>query len=555
MFDEETQLSLLKEFFLENRESLDQIEKYLLQLESNPDNHKLLNIVFRNMHTVKGNCQMMGFDGLESLLHEAETLLDLMRNRKVAANQEISTALLTVVDSTRRGMDNIETHGIEEDRGFSEQINQLTQLSQPVGSLSAEAQQTDHIHSHPSSNSADSNSTARLQSIRLSITQLDDMMHMVGETSNSFNQLRQAFREEQKPIEPMLEELGEQIHQLHGKVLNYRLQPIGQIWESYHRLVRDLTTASKKRVLLEIKGEETKVDRNILLAIKDILGHLIRNAIDHGIETPKERENLGKPPLGKLYLSAKQQNGHIIMQLQDNGKGIDGERVRAIALEKGLITIQQSHEMQPDDLLKFIFIPGFSTAAQVSRISGRGTGMDVVKTAIESVGGTVSLTSKLGEGSTITLKIPQTTALIPTMMVWAEEKQYALPQVNIVELITYSGREIQENIAVKMHTLAVQVRERLLPVIRLKRVVDVDCFSEEDNDILEIQQQQEVQMVILYANDFQFALEVDKIGTSSSIMVKPFAEGYSHPPVLTGSAIMPDGSVTLLINVSELTKS
>jgi two-component system, chemotaxis family, sensor kinase CheA len=562
MFDEETQQALLKEFFLENRESVDQIEKYLLQLESSPENRdELLNTIFRNMHTVKGNCRMMGFEKLESLSHAAETLLELMRDNRVAINEDVGSILLDVVDSVRSGLVVIEQQqGAEGDMDFSAQIDLLARFSsQDDNSIAKEntsfASTPSLVESTGVLQKGSGGTVDRLQSIQLTIERLDDLMRMVGEAGTSVNQLRYAIREQADAVKPVLDTLDGQIQQLQGEVLKYRLQPIGRTWDGYHRLVRDLAIETRKKVLFTVEGEETEVDRNVLLAIKDLLGHLIRNAIDHGIESPEERKAKGKSSLGRLLLSAKQKDGQVIMALSDDGAGIDGDHLRNIARNKGLISERQSQEMEYDDLLKFIFHPGFSTVDQVSHISGRGTGMDVVKEAVEGVGGVVSITSKADVGSCITLRIPQTTALIPTLLVREGGVQYAIPQVNIVELISFVGQEVVENIEVKMHTLSVRVQDRILPVIRLKRVVEEEYSLDEEGDSFDLRQQKEVQMVILQADDFQFALEVERIEEPVSLVVKSLGEVFSHVKILTGAAIMPDGSVSFLLNVYELVKS
>ncbi len=584
MFDEASQKALLEEFFSENRGSLDQIEKHLLQLESSPENSDFLNTVFRNMHTVKGNCRMMGFSRLESLSHSAENLLDSMRSGRVVADQQVSSVLLGVVDLIRIGLDVIETQGVEGEDDFSTEIALIAEFSPAQESPDPEeeggydlnldngermegADITGPQESPPpevatlpptppsgSPTAEGTGSSERLQSIQLTIERLDDLMRMVGEAGSSFNQLRYTIHQKPESVDQALEEMEYQIHQLQDEVLKYRLQPIGRIWESYHRLVRDLAMEMNKKVQLVVVGEDTKVDRNVLLAIKDLLGHLIRNAIDHGIEKPEERIAQGKPALGTLTLFAEQKHGQIIMQLADDGAGIDLERVIMIAVDRGLVSSEKVQELTHEALLQLILLPGFSTAETVSAISGRGTGMDVVKTDVERVGGTISIESKEEEGSRFTLSIPQTTALIPALLVHDGAEQYAIPQVNIIELISYFGREVGENIEGKMHALTVQVRNQLLPMVRLKRLVEIDVLSDSSHDIHAVRSREEVPMVIIQGGDGPYALEVDRIGEPVNLVVKPLGRCFAPISILAGTAILPDGSVSFLLNVSELNK-
>ncbi|MEO5346980.1 MAG: chemotaxis protein CheA [Magnetococcus sp. YQC-9] len=579
MFDEASQQALMQEFFSENREALDRIERGLLQLEGAPESRDLLNSVFRDMHTVKGNCRMMGFERLEELTHTAESLLDVLREGRLVIDVLIGNQLLSVLDTVQRTLQVIEQSGSEGDVDFSALIYQLERLrqGQQMGAYIAMGPETPTT---PTS-AADSDSTpevsvrgavphgdadatprgegdaagSKLDSIRLSIEKLDALMSQVGELGATFNQVKYVAARHPAQLDQSLEHLGQQIQTLQGEVLQYRLQPIGRILDTYHRLVRDLAVETKKKVVLDLVGEETEVDRNVLISIKEVLGHLIRNAVDHGIEAPEVRIANGKSPVGRVRLSAEQRQGQIYLEISDDGRGIDVERVRVKALERGLITHEQASEMAEADLMRLIMAPGFSTAEQVSKISGRGTGMDVVQASIDKLGGSVAIFSRLGEGSRFRLRIPQTMAIVPVLLVMARGETYAVPQVNIVELVSYHGPEIAQHVEGKMRAPMVRVRERLHPMVALREVVSHPTQAAAwARSVERIQAEAALHIVVLQSEERFFALDVDDIKEPSNLVIKPVNRIFADIPILAGTAVMPDGSVSFLLNVPELIK-
>ncbi|MBF0369686.1 MAG: chemotaxis protein CheA [Magnetococcales bacterium] len=594
MFDEETQKALLEEFLSENREALGRIEQGLLHLESDPGNREQLNSVFRDMHTVKGNCRMMGFEALEELTHAAETLLDLLREDRLAINQQIGSILLKVLDSVRATLETIHASGSEGEVDFTRQIEALAQIqgqADPESPFHSEADPEgaeldlgspdDALSSDPTHDETDESSDGgedmavdpalpsppsgtensgvisqtKLESIRLSIDRLDDLMNQVGELGATFNQLKYTLKNRPDQVDQNLEGMGQLIHQLQGDVLQYRMQPIGRIWDSYHRLVRDLAVDTGKKVLLELVGEETEVDRNVLLSIKDLLGHLIRNAVDHGIESPETRVEKGKSPIGSVVLSAEQKHGQIHLEIRDDGQGINEVKVKEKAIFQGLISPEEAAEMAKPELLKLIMAPGFSTAQEVSKISGRGTGMDVVQAAIDKVGGNLTIFSTPGQGSRFLLRIPQTMAIVPVLLVTGGGETYAAPQSNIVELVSYFGPDIRKHVEGKMQTPMVQVRDKLLPLIPLERALARRGHQRSSSRELErILKKSELHVVILHAEEVHFGLEVVEILEPASLVIKPLNRIFAHVPILSGTAVLADGSVTFLLSVTELIK-
>lgn len=563
MFDEASQQALLQEFFSENREALDRIERGLLQLESFPTNRELLNSIFRDMHTVKGNCRMMGFERLEELTHAAESLLDLLREGKLVIDTLIGNQLLSVLDAVRSTLLIIEQTGTEGDADFAALIFQLGQFLGEVGLDRPEedALHTDDQTAAPGASGADpakvkteaEHASGRLDSIRLSIDRLDALMNQVGELGALFNQLKYAIARNNNQIGQALEGLEQQIQGLQAEVLQYRLQPIGRIMDTYHRLIRDLAVETKKKVVLDLVGEETEVDRNVLISIKEVLGHLIRNAVDHGIESPQERVAQGKSPVGHVRLTAEQKQGLIYLEISDDGRGIDVIKVRAKAIEKHLISPEQVMEMKDAEVIRLIMAPGFSTAEHVSKISGRGTGLDVVQSAIDKLGGSISITSEFGFGSRFRLRIPQTMAIVPVLLVTALNETYALPQVNIVEMVSYYGREIASHVEGKMQMPMVKVRNRLFPLFFLRQIMTLAAHGEGSSLGVEwIHTQSELQVVLLQSEETLFGLAVDGIKEPANLVIKPLNRVLADISVLAGTAVMPDGTVSFLLNVPEL---
>ncbi|MBF0098456.1 MAG: chemotaxis protein CheA [Magnetococcales bacterium] len=549
MFDEETQRALLQEFLAENREALDRIEQGLLQLEGMPTNQALLHAIFRDMHTVKGNCRMMAFGRVEELTHTAESLLDGLRAGRMRIDQVIGSRLLQVLDAVRTTLQEIERSGTEGECHFEPLQSQLQRLIQRAEVSPVDAPAATEESANGQGGEMET-AGGRLDSIRLSIDRLDALMNHVGELGAGFNQLKYALARQPAQLEVAMEGLAQQIQSLQDEVLRYRLQPIGRIWESYHRLVRDLAVETKKKVLLELHGEETEVDRNVLLVIKESLGHLLRNAVDHGIELPAIRTEQGKSPVGRIHLSAWQQQGQIYLEIADDGHGVDVQKVRAKAVASALLTEERAGELQESELLRLILLPGFSTADQVSKISGRGTGMDVVQSAIEQLGGTISISSTLGEGTRFRMRIPQTMAIVPVLLVRTWGEIYAIPQSGIVELVSYHGAEVLQQVEGKMQAPMVRVRGHLMPLVLLAQVLN--GMGQTQGVREQLRGWSELQMVVLQSEEQKFALAVEAILEPANLLIKPLGRFFAGISVLAGTAVMPDGTVSFLLNVPEL---
>jgi two-component system chemotaxis sensor kinase CheA len=318
------------------------------------------------------------------------------------------------------------------------------------------------------------------------------------------------------------------------------MQPIGNVWGKFPRVVRDLSQTCGKQIDLQQDGEGTELDRTIIEAIKDPLTHAVRNAVDHGIETPVKRLAAGKPETGTLLLRAFHAGGQVNIEISDDGGGLDVARIRARAIERDIVTAERAARMSEREIMHLIFQPGFSTAEKVTNVSGRGVGMDVVKTNIEKIGGTVDLSSRFGHGTTLKIKIPLTLAIIPALIVTSRSERFAIPQVNLLELVRLEGEQARKSIERISGTMVYRLRGRLLPLVFLDRELEL-AGEPTEKDIVNI--------VVLQADDRQFGLVVDGINDTEEIVVKPLGKELKGTSTFAGATIMGDGRVALILDV------
>jgi two-component system, chemotaxis family, sensor kinase CheA len=337
---------------------------------------------------------------------------------------------------------------------------------------------------------------------------------------------------------------------LQEEVMRTRMQPISNVFDKFPRVVRDVATTRGKQVLIEMEGRETELDRSLLEAIKDPLTHIVRNSVDHGIETPDQRTALGKRPEGRLKLRACHEGGQVLIEISDDGAGIDAARVKNKAIERGVITAQQAARMSEGELLNLVFLPGFSTAEKVTNLSGRGVGMDVVKTNIDRVNGTVDLQSYAGKGTTIKIKIPLTLAIVRAVIIQSNGKRFAIPQVNIQELVRLEADRVQAEIE-SVHGVPVyRMRGRLLPLVYLNEELKLAKQAGK-----EIDQDEATNIVVLQANEHPFGLVVNEINDSEEIVVKPLSKQLRGLKIFAGATIMGDGKVALILDVVGLAQN
>ncbi|MGA9790254.1 MAG: chemotaxis protein CheW, partial [Terriglobales bacterium] len=415
---------------------------------------------------------------------------------------------------------------------------------------------------------AASGQSAADRTIRLDVSLLDQLMNLVGELVLARNQILQfANSTEESGLLVTSQRLNLITTELQEGVMKTRMQPIGNIWSKFPRTVRDLALGCGKQVRVEMEGRETELDKTLIEAIKDPLTHLVRNAVDHGIEAPEVRQAAGKNPEGRLGLRAFHESGQVNIEISDDGAGLDQERIRNKALQKGLISADQAGRLTDREIVNLVFLPGFSTAEKVTNVSGRGVGMDVVKTYIEKIGGTVDLQSKRGEGVMVRMKIPLTLAIIPALIVTSAGERYAVPQVSLLELVRVEPGAERKGIEMIHGAPVYRLRGRLLPLVYLNRELQVQVEAEpataverQENDAEDqagneqaankrAANKRAANIVVLEADGRQFGLVVDEINDTEEIVVKPLSKHLKNISVYAGATIMGDGKVALILDV------
>jgi len=563
---------IIKEFLVECNEGLDRFDRDLVALEKDRTSRELLDSIFRAIHTIKGTGGVLGYEKLVSISHIGESVLSRMRDGLLLLSPAITTALLAMADALRSILQYIAASGTEGDGDYSAVLQQLSlvleqaqppspsttpqSLAGPRPANPAPPQPGEILESSVVDNRvADPSAVTeglKAQSdhreigsntIRVDVALLDKVMNLVGELVLARNQVLQ-FTGTQKDSSFLstAQRLNLITTELQEGVMKTRMQPIGNVWNKLPRMVRDLSVGCGKQVEIQMEGAETELDKTIIEAIKDPLTHIIRNAVDHGIELPEVRAAAGKSRDGHLVLRAFHEGGQVNIEISDDGAGIATEKLKAKAIAKGIITADHAARMSERELLNLAFAPGLSTVEQVSNISGRGVGMDVVKTNIEKIGGMVDLQSAAGKGTLLKIKIPLTLAIIPALIVTSGGERFAIPQVSLIELVRSEGQEAGHGIE-NIHGASVyRLRGNLLPLIYLNRELRLGGESASGS----------INIVVLQAGDRQFGLVVDEINDTEEIVVKPLSKQLKSVSCFAGATIMGDGHVALILDVMGL---
>jgi len=547
---------VVREFLVESHENLSRLDQDLIELELHPKDASRLASIFRTIHTIKGTCGFFAFSTLEKITHQAETLLSQLRDCKRELNPALVSLILETVDATRKVLASIEASGKEGPDLYEDLTERLRLEAQCLDGAenrtgppaSPDAAQGIHAQvgatSHPDGAKAEDDSTRSSAivdaNIRVGVVHLDKLMDLVGELVLTRNQILQFNAEREDPaLNATSQRLNLITTELQEGVMKTRMQPIGMVWNKLPRVVRDMAMSLGKQIRLEMDGADTELDRTIIEAIKDPLVHLVRNSCDHGIETPEARTSAGKTPQGTLTLHAYHEGGQVNIEIGDDGAGIDVVRVKQKAIEKGILRPEQAEKLSDREALNLIFQPGFSTAQAVTKVSGRGVGMDVVKSNIEKIGGVVDIFNRPGEGSTVKLKIPLTLAIIPGLVITSGGERFVIPQVSLLELIRLEGDSSEKHIEQVHGTPVYRRRGSLLPIAYLNRVLGLESAERAEA----------VSIVVLQAEDRQFGLVVDGINDTQEIVVKPLGKQLKGLTEYAGATIMGDGRVALILDV------
>jgi len=579
---------LTREFLIESQEGLDRMERCLTDLEERPQDTALLAEIFRSVHTIKGTTGFLGFKRLEKLAHSGENLLGLLREGKLTADGAVINALLELLDGLRAILKTIETEANEgkgQDDALIARLDQLrTQESrardsqaaevparagapiavksaeQPARSAEPTAIAPPVVHAAPPKEAAPAPSsatpaapagdavksrgqaagTASESTLRVDVTLLNRMMNLVGELVLTRNQVLQATA-----ADPNMTLLSRRLDMvtadLRESVMKARMQPVSNVFSKMPRMVRDLSQALGRRVNLRMEGQETELDKSLLEAIKDPLTHAVRNSLDHGIEPPAERQAAGKNPEGLLLLRAVQEGSHVVIEVADDGAGIAVDKVRQKAIERGLISPERAAQLAERELLQLVFLPGFSTAAQVTNVSGRGVGMDVVRTNVEKIGGKVEIDSRAGKGTTLRLRIPLTLAIIPALIVRSLHQSFALPQASLSELVHIPPEQAATAIEWIEDAPLYRLRGHLLPLVFLERLLmpgrDCKLAAGRDNFI-----------AVLDADGRRFGLVVDSLADPEEIVVKPLSAVLKDIGLYSGATVLGNADLALILD-------
>jgi two-component system chemotaxis sensor kinase CheA len=628
---------LLREFLTETSESLDTVDNQLVRFEQDPNNAKILDNIFRLVHTIKGTCGFLGLPRLESLAHAGETLMGKFRDG-MPVTAEAVTLILSSIDRIKEILAGLEATEAEPEGNDQDLIVKLHHLAErgmettalpaaaaPVASTPAapraaaakasvegtltyqvlerelrsgevpldelerafretatevapplvpemasapgpgrgagapqkeseqqaavpKAQKSSARKAKPAVEAeATEGDRVANQSIRVNVDTLEHLMTMVSELVLTRNQLLEiSRRNEDTEFKVPLQRLSNVTAELQEGVMKTRMQPIGNAWQKLPRIVRDLSSELNKQIELEMHGADTELDRQVLDLIKDPLTHMVRNSADHGLETPAERLASSKPEQGTIRLSAYHEGGHIIICIADNGRGLNTERIKAKALANGLVTEAELEKMTEAQIHKFIFAPGFSTAAAVTSVSGRGVGMDVVRTNIDQIGGTIDIKSVAGEGASVTIKIPLTLAIVSALIVEAGGDRFAIPQLSVVELVRARANSEHRIERIK-DTAVLRLRNKLLPLMHLKKLLKIDDGSSSDPENGFI--------VVTQVGSQTFGIVVDGVFHTEEIVVKPMSTKLRHIDMFSGNTILGDGAVIMIIDPNGIARA
>ena len=580
------------EFNQEAQELLDRLDVDLVALERDPSDSSIIASCFRALHTIKGSAGFMGLSDLESVAHAGEALLSDVRDGSVAVDGSIISDLLAAADALRtilkgsqgdheeliaklrstrasasaaEGDDGGEAHD-ERDPATGVAATASEPVQEPIvddeqapakrtrkpraKKQVADAPQEDQIVEasvQPAVAAVIEPAATRTpeegdfqplrsddptRSVRVDVEVLDTLMTLVGELVLTRGQLRVQLPPGH-PADATVGRLGQLTNELQDAVMRTRLQPIGVLWDKFPRLIRDLSRDLGKSARLTTDGAHTELDRSLIEALRDPMTHMVRNAMDHGIETPEERLAAGKGPEGVVSLRAWHDSGQIVVEISDDGKGVNTEKVKVTAVSRGLISSDRASVMTDEEAMDLLFAPGFSTASKVTNVSGRGVGMDVVRDSIEKIGGSVRVHSLMGMGTTIRAVIPLTLAILPALTIVSGDQRYALAQAGVEELV--GGAQLDD----LGEGTVIRLRGELLPVLDL-------------SVLLGNSPTQGGSVVILRDGGRRIGLMVDSVPGAEEVVVKPMDQLLGDMPLFSGSTILGDGSVVLILDVASM---
>lgn len=591
---------IVREFLVESHENLDQLDQDLVALESTPGSRELLSSIFRTIHTIKGTSGFLAFSRLEQVTHAGESLLVDLRDGRRSMDQATTDVLLRLVDTVRDILAAIDHDGSEGAVAVDDVIAAIVDVQEqlpgeakaapaPAPAAVVPAQRSGPVEPTtatvtvvvpptpstapvpragtvvpiPQAPTVPAGAPAEVaaprtsadSSIRVDVGLLDALMRQVGELVLARNQIsRLASGADDVELSRSAQRLNLIAGELQEGVMKTRMQPIEHVWSKMPRVVRDLSAQCEREVALEMIGGDTELDRGLLEAVKDPLTHLVRNAVDHGIEAPAERVAAGKPAKGLLTLRAFHEGGQVVVEVADDGRGIDHEKVAAKALQRGLRTADELAAMGASEIVQLLFLPGFSLAETVTNVSGRGVGMDVVRTKIEAIGGTVDIETAIGAGTAWRLRIPLTLAIMPALTVECAGDLYAVPQVNLLELVALDSQRAGSAIEYVQAAPVYRLRGELLPLVSLAAVLRVDGPVGTAAAAVGPTRSRSQVIAVVQADQQRFGLLVDRVLNTEEIVVKPLSSRLKTLGVYAGATVLGDGRVALILDVQTISR-
>jgi two-component system chemotaxis sensor kinase CheA len=592
---------IFEDFLVETGEALSDLDQHFLDLEANPDDNGLLNEIFRTVHSIKGGAGFLELNDLVTVAHSSENVLNCLRNGEISVSSEIIDLVLESVDMIKAILSEAkgEDIGTLDITGIVQKLDLMLQFaleSTDTPAAKADAPAATEADDTPPTLDLDSvpeptpvevaeepeapeetpapvveavsepetpvaapvanTPIPKVEvetNIRVDTARLDNVMNLVGELVLCRNRVLKLVSQldHNTQAEATLRDLSTSCSQLNLvttdlqlSVMKTRMQPVGKIFQKFPRMVRDMSRKLNKQIELKIHGEDTELDKSLLEELGDPLVHLVRNSIDHGIETPDIRKAAGKPELGTVTLTADYDGAAIVVKIVDDGAGIDPEKIKKAVLKKGLMTKEQLEGMSEKDAYNLIFLAGLSTKEQVSDISGRGVGMDVVLTNIRKVGGIIDVDSTLGEGTTISLSLPLTIAIIQTMMVSATERLFAIPLSSIVETLRLEASDIQSVDGRSM----VRLRDQVLPIVPLSQAFGL---PPSDDQIAE----ERLNVIVVALAEKRVGLLVDSLHQQEEVVIKSMGDYLGEVTGIAGATINGEGQVVLILDIGAMIDS
>jgi two-component system chemotaxis sensor kinase CheA len=553
---------ILAEFILEAREIIDRLDVDFVRLEEDPGDQALIGNIFRGLHTLKGSSGFFSLKRLEKLSHAGESLLGKIRAGQAKLDFDKSTSLLEMNDILRQIIEGVEASHVEPAGDDQELINALLGLSQSekvspveINAAAVEGEVPDaqiqegfvDVVDPPEIAFTSTSGQEVVVPVKINPEVLDKLMNIASEMVLARNRLLPFSQQSSdKLFTSAVRSIDLLTLELQERMMKMRMQPIFHIWDKFPRLVRDVAAECGKKVRLLQEGAETELDRILLDSIRDPLVHLIRNSIDHSIESPEVRLEKGKSELAYLVLRAAHQNGTVIVEVIDDGAGIDYERVRQRAIYRGLISVEKAHALNHKELIDLIFLPGFSTRETVTNLSGRGVGMDVVKNNIENIGGSIEITSIPNEGTHVKLKIPLTLAILPTLFVRCADEIFLIPQNRILELVRFAPNQPNNGIEDFYGTPTFRLRDKLIPLLFLNEQLNLTSAPLKSN--------QKLFIAVLNFNGTLFGLVVEEVLNIQDIVIKPLGDLLRDMSNFAGATIMGNGEVALILDVDGIAR-